>query len=212
MRWSTAVRRIEEIADECARMAAQPAAIFRLRVTEAWLHGPLLDPPVEELTDATVPLRVALVHEDRVEGDAGPAAWGTLPPGAGQWLAASRLPRWQVRTRFRAVGSPVANHEIVAPLRFWTLDAGLDEAVVAALRSGRAEEVARRREPEPAPGEALAAVEAELARSLHRMGELSAARERHRHEPGQEKRLEELADVVAGYLDLRHARERVGRG
>ncbi|NAZ85547.1 DUF7711 family protein [Kineococcus indalonis] len=195
MRWATAVRTAEHVAERCAHVAAQPPGIVRLRVLEAWLWGPLLGPPAEEVPDDGG-VGVALVCDaDPVE-----CAWGTAPPGAGQWLAASGLAKRPVRLVFRPAGRPVGNHAVTGPVRLWTVDGGPEAGVLEALRAG---EGAGLRPPRPAPEVLRAQLEQELVASLAAVRRASGDFAAHRWAPGSPlARADALAAAVAGHLEL----------
>ncbi|MCI2239899.1 hypothetical protein MO973_36930 [Paenibacillus sp. TRM 82003] len=205
MKWATAVRTVEQVAERCGHVAAQPPGIVRLRVTEAWLWGPLLGPAADEVPDAGG-VGAALVCDATAED----CAWGTAPPGAGQWLAASGLAKRPVRLVFRPAGQPVWNHAVVRPVRFWSLDEGPDEAVVAAVRAG---EGGALRPPAPAPVELAQRLEQELAASLAAVRRTSADHDAHRWSPGSPlARADALADAVRGHLELLDASAAAARG
>ncbi len=200
VRWTTAVRTAEQVAERCAHVAAQPAGIVRLRVVEAWLWGPLLGPPAAEVPDDGG-VDVALVCEaDPVE-----CAWGTTPPGAGQWLAASGLAKRPVRLVFRSAAEPVWNHEVTTPVRLWSAAGGGAQDVLEALRAGGG---AALRPPAPSPAELRERLDRELAASLEAVRRASAEHDEHRWSPGSPVgRADALAAAVRGYLQLLGARE-----
>ncbi|NAZ73991.1 hypothetical protein GTQ99_00910 [Kineococcus sp. T13] len=202
MKWTTAVRVLEEVAQRCAHVDAQPAAIVPLRVVEAWVHGALLGPRAQEVPDEGG-VAVALV------ADVPPAAcaWRSRPPGAGQWLAASGLARRPVELVLRPAGAPVWNHAVRRPVRFWSAAQGTDEAVLAAVRAGDGE---RLRPPAPAPAELAARLEAELELALAQLRRTGADYAAHRWEPGSPlARADALSEAALGYLELLDARGRL---
>lgn len=199
MKWTTALRTLEEVGARCAHMSAQPATIVPLRVSAAWVHGDLLGPrrdDVGDLDGVSVALAVNAGQDE--------CAWLTQPRGAGQWLAASALEKRPVRLFFRSEQAPVWNHRIERPVRFWTPQDGLDAAVLDAVREGRGEDL---RPPAPAPGELAARLDAELAVSLLAVRRTSADYDEHRWAPGSPlKRADALAAAAGGYVDLLDAR------
>ncbi|WP_432508804.1 DUF7711 family protein [Kineococcus auxinigenes] len=205
MKWATAVRTAEQVAQRCAHVAAQPAGIVRLRVVEAWLWGPLLGPRTEEVPDDGG-VNAALVCAESAED----CAWGTAPPGAGQWLAASGLARRPVHLVFRAAGQPVWNHAITRPVRLWSADGGTDAAVLEAVAEGAGEAL---RAPAPPPDELASRLEVELAASLAAVRRTSAEHDAHRWAPGSPVgRADALAAAVRGHLELLDAAARAPRG
>ncbi len=202
---ATAVRTAEQVAQRCAHVAAQPAGIVRLRVLEAWLWGPLLGPPVEEVPDDGG-VSVALVCGESAED----CAWGTTPPGAGQWLAASGLARRPVHLVFRPAGQPVWNHAVTRPVRLWSAADGTDEDVLRAVGEGAGEGL---RPPAPSPADLALRLEADLAASRAAVRRASAEHDAHRWAPGSPVgRADALAAAVRGYLELLDAVGRASRG
>lgn len=200
MKWTTALTTLEQVGERCAHVAAQPAGIIALRVSEAWVFGPLLGPVRPEVDDVDG-VRVALVT-DAASAD---LAWGTRPAGAGQWLAASGLEKRPVRLVLRPGDGPVGNHAVDRPVRFWSLADGLDHDVLRALRAGDGEHL--RPEP-PTAEEAGQQLAAELAVSLAAVRRASADHDEHRWAPGNPlKRSDALAAAVTGYLELLTAQE-----
>ncbi len=189
------MRTAEQVAERCAHVAAQPAGIVRLRVVEAWLWGPLLGPPAEEVPDdggVNVALVCAVGPEE--------CAWGTTPPGGGQWLAASGLAKRPVRLVFRPAGQPVWNHAVTAPVLLWSLEAGTAAPVLRALADGEGE---RLRPAPPSPQRLREHLAQELAASLAAVRRTSADYAAHRWDPGSPvARADALAAAVAGQLEL----------
>ncbi|GAA0297026.1 DUF7711 family protein [Kineococcus aurantiacus] len=199
MKWSTALKTLQDVADGCAHVGRQPEGIVRLRVFQAWVFGTLLGPRTDDVDDATG-VRVALVTNAR-EGE---CAFGTRPPAAGHWLAASGLATRPAQLFFRSGEVPVWNHVVDRPVRFWTREEGLDADVLERLRAG--EGAALRGEP-PTPAELAARLDAELAVSLEALRRTASEYDAKRWSPGSpERRGDALADAALGYLDLRTAR------
>ncbi|WP_432544298.1 DUF7711 family protein [Kineococcus sp. SYSU DK002] len=205
MKWTTAVRTLEEVADRCAHVSRQPAGIVRLRVEEAWVFGALLGPRRDVLEDAGA-VRVALVTNAE-EAD---CAHGAQPPAAGHWLAASGLATRPVTLTFRSARAPVWNHLVDRPVRFWTVGDGTDHEVLGQLRAGDGEGL---RPDPPTPAELAARLDRELAVSLGALGRAAREYDEQRWAPGAPtRRADALADVALGYLDLRAARDGLGVG
>lgn len=203
MKWTTALKTLEQVGERCAHVAALPPATFALHVEEAWVFGPLLGPVQEEVGD-TDGVHVALV----TDAAAADLAWGTQPAGAGQWLAAAGLEKRPVRLVLRPGDGPVGNHAVDRPVRFWSRQEGLDHDVLRALRAGDGEHL---RPSAPAPEEAGAQLAADLAVSLAAVRRAGADYDAHRWAPGNPvKRADVLAAAVRGYVELLSAGEDAG--
>ncbi|MEZ0491818.1 hypothetical protein AB2L28_06150 [Kineococcus sp. TBRC 1896] len=201
MKWTTALRTLEDVAERCAHVHRQPAGIVTLRVTEAWVHGPLLGPRREELPDADA-VRVALVTSAAEED----CAAGTRPPVAGHWLAASGLGTKPVVLRFRSAQAPVWNHVVDRPVRFWTAEEGPDHDVLVQLRAGDGESL---RPPAPSPAELVERLERELRVSRGALRRTATEYDEKRWAPGSpKKRGDALADAALGLLAVEDALER----
>lgn len=200
VKWTTALRTLEDVAGRCAHAHRQPAGIVTLRVAEAWVSGPLLGPRREELPDDAV--QVALVT-NAAEEDCAP---GTLPPAAGHWLAASGLGTKPVVLRFRSAQAPVWNHLVERPVRFWTAEEGLDHDVLVQLRAGDGESL---RPPAPSPDELVDRLERELRVSRGALRRTAGEYDEKRWAPGSpKKRGDALADAALGLLAVEDALER----
>jgi hypothetical protein len=120
MRYATAVRRLQSIAEECDRHAKfweEPL------VVAAYVHGELLKGPEEvEL------VRIALV----VDLPPHEVTWWAEPPSAAAFAEVIGLGKAPVEWWWRPVLWPVWNHEIRGPVRFWSLD-GPDEVALEAI-------------------------------------------------------------------------------
>lgn len=200
MKWTTALKTLELVAERCAHVAAQPGGIIALQVSEAWVHGTLLGPVLDEVPDLDG-VCVALV----TNAPSTDLAWGTLPPGGQHWLSASGLEKKPVQVRLRPADAPVGNHRIDRPVRFWTLADGLDHDVLRALAAGDGEHL---RPEAPSPAEAAHQLEADLAVSLAAVQRASTDYDENRWAPGNPvKRADVLASAVSGHLDLIAARD-----
>lgn len=199
MKWTTAVRTLEDVADRCAHVGRQPEGIIRLRVFQAWVFGTLLGPRTDDVDDVTG-VQVALVTNAR-EGD---CAFGTRPPAAGQWLAASSLETKPAQLFFRSGEAPVWNHVITRPVKFWTREDGLDHDVLTQLRAGDGEAL---RPEAPTDTELAERLDRELVVSLGALSRTAHAYDEKRWAPGSPKKLgDALCDASLGYVDLRSAR------
>ena len=191
MKWTRAVYHLEALARSCADMAARPASIFPLRVTQLWAAGEVLSGP-RELDVVTVALCVDLPAPD--------VPWLTEPAGSAHWASAVRLSKLPVLPLWRSAHAPVWNHHIDRPVLLWSSTEGTAVEALAAVRDGRAEPV---RLPAPAPEERRARLEDELTVSPDALRARTRTYENRRWSPG---RLEPLADALwqgsNGYLDV----------
>lgn len=200
MKWTTALRTLELVAERCTHVAAQPAGIITLQVSEAWVYGDLLGVVRDEVDDLDG-VRVALV----TNAPSTDLAWGTQPPGGRHWLAASGLEKKPVHVLLRPADAPVGNHRVERPVRFWTLADGLDHDVLRALRAGDGEHL---RPEAPGAEEAAQQLAADTVVSLAAVRRTSADYDVHRWSAGNPvKRADALAEAVSGYLDLLAARD-----
>ncbi|MEZ0165674.1 hypothetical protein AB2L27_13005 [Kineococcus sp. LSe6-4] len=201
MKWTTALRTLEDVADRCAHVSRQPAGIVRLRVSEAWVFGALLGPRRDDLPDADA-VQVALVTNAAEEDSAA----GTRPPAGGHWLAASGLETRPVVLWFRSAQAPVWNHVVDRPVRFWTEHDGLDHDVLVQLRAG---DGAALRPAAPAPGELVERLGRELRVSREALRRSAVEYDDKRWSPGSPaKRGDVLADAALGYLAVADALDR----
>jgi hypothetical protein len=144
-----AVRHLVDIARDATRFDDLTYLDWPLR--EMWIGGDILDTP--ETLD-----RVNLILMLDLPVDQLP--WLAIPPTEQVVVQLLRLPKLPVRRFTRPLAGPPWNPECRRVLRFWTLEAGLDEAVIGALRSGdRLDAV------EPGPAEFIRQMEVELERS-----------------------------------------------
>jgi hypothetical protein len=144
-----AVRHLVDIARDATRFDDLTYLDWPLR--EMWVGGDILDRP-ETLDRVNLILMLDLPVDE--------LPWLAIPPTEQVVVQLLRLPKLPVRRYTRPLAGPPWNPECRRVLRFWTLEAGLDEAVVEALRSGdRLDAV------EPGPSEFLRQMEVELERS-----------------------------------------------
>lgn len=174
-------------------MAARPASIFPLRVTQLWAVGDILGPPCD-LDAVTVALCVDLPVDD--------VAWWTVPSGAQQWANAVRLDKNPILVWWRSAHGPVWNHRVDRPVLVWDVE-GTREDAIAALREGAGESV---RPVAPTPDQLRARLGDELAVSLRALRACTQAYEDRRWAPGK---LTPAADALwrasDGYLDVSDA-------
>jgi hypothetical protein len=97
-------------------------------VEELWVAGDLLG-PAETVDAGSVVLVLDLPPDE--------APWLAINP-AGEWAGEQlRLRKRPLLWSYRPLGWPVWNHQHRRLARYWSADAGLDHAVIGALRAGR---------------------------------------------------------------------------
>ncbi len=191
MKWSNAIRKLEELAHAAADLAASPAAQFSLPVTQLWVAGPVLGPPGDlEWVDVAVVVDLPVAE----------VPWLTKPFGSEHWENTTRAAKQPITRLWRSAHAPVWNHHIDRPALFWDRETGLDEDVLAALREGRAEDV---RIPAPTPEEFRARMAEDVAVSLAAVRERTRAYESQRWARGGfTAAADELWEATSGYVDL----------
>lgn len=191
MRWSRAVHHLEELADDCARMAEMPTDIFPLHVTALWAYGNVLTSR-DDLDWVSVVLAVDVPVDD--------VPWFCPPLGSEHWFQATGLSKKPVVAMWRSTRAPLWNHSIRGPLLIWDESARMETDALAALRDGTADAL---RLPEPRPAELAARLEAELAVSVRAMEFATAAYDERRFRPGKIRPVADaLWNASAGYLDV----------
>ncbi len=191
MKWTTAVRHVEELAVKCGEMASLPPSIHPLRVVELWAVGDVLGEPrdVERVT-------VAVVADLPVED----VPWLSEPHGAEHWANATRVSRNPIRALWRSAHAPVWNHHVDRPALVWDAADGPVEEALTAIADGRGEQV---RLPAPGEDEVRARLRAELAVSLRALRRHTRAYEEKRWSPGKLTAVSDaLWRVTDGYLDV----------
>lgn len=191
MKWSSAIRKLEELAHAAADLAASPAARFSLPVTQLWAVGPVLGPPGDlEWVDVAVVVDLPVAE----------VPWLTKPFGAEHWENTTRAAKQPIVRLWRSAHAPVWNHRVDRPALFWDRETGLAEDVLIALRDGRAEDV---RIPAPTPEEFRARLDDDIAVSLAAVRERTAAYEQRRWgRGGFTEAADALFEVTSGYIDL----------
>lgn len=122
MKYSTAVGRIRTVADELTSHAEWRDEL----IVEAYVYGELLDaPPTLE--------RVALAFV--VDLPPEEVTWLAHPAAPEAAVSLLRFEKYPITWRWRPLAWPVWNHEIVAPVRFWSVKDGADAATLDALAS-----------------------------------------------------------------------------
>jgi hypothetical protein len=159
MRYATAARRLQMIAEECDRHAKvwdQPL------VVAAYVYGSLLEGP-EEVEVVQVALVVDLPPDE--------VTWWADPPPAAAFAETIGLGKAPVEWWWRPVLWPVWNHEIRGPVRFWSLD-GPDEDVLRAIAQQRLDALDRL---VPTAEEELEQLEEELSAGLSHLRKVTEA-------------------------------------
>ncbi|MEU4740750.1 hypothetical protein AB0G02_09820 [Actinosynnema sp. NPDC023658] len=197
MKWSRAVRHVEELAARCGEVASLPSSIHPLRVVRLWAAGDVLGTP-RDLERVTVAVVVDLPVDD--------VPWLSEPQGAEHWANATRMSRNPIRALWRSAHAPVWNHAIDRPALVWDAVDGTAEETLAALAEGRGEDV---RLPAPGADEFRARLRDELAVSLRALRRHTRAYEEKRWSPGKLTAVSDaLWRVGDGYLDVLDAVER----
>lgn len=197
MKWTRAVRHVEELAAKCGEMASLPSSIQPLRVVRLWAVGDLLGEP-RDLDRVTVAVVVDLPVDD--------VPWLSEPHGAEHWANATRVARNPIRALWRSAHAPVWNHHVDRPVLVWDSVDGVAEEAVAALADGRGPQI---RPPAPGADEVRARLRDELAVSLRALRRHSRAYEEKRWSPGKLTAVSDaLWRVGDGYLDVLDAVER----
>lgn len=198
MKWSRAVRHVEELAARCGELAGVPKSIHPLRVVQLWAAGDVLGEP-RDLERVTVALVVDLPVDD--------VPWLGEPHGAEHWAYATRMAKNPIRSFWRSAHAPVWNHVVDRPALVWDAVDGTAEETLAALADGRGEQV---RLPAPGADELRARLRDELAVSLRALRRHTRAYEDKRWSPGK---LTTVSDALwragDGYLDVLDAVDRV---
>lgn len=194
MRYRRAVEKLRELAQACEEVKNWPPEDPFL--LEADVFGGVLC-GADPLENVEVALVVNLPPED--------VPWGSTPPGT-LWLADRlRLSKGGYLYFWRSHLTPVWNHHIQGPVRFWS-QKGADEAVLNALAERRFGELPRQEPDEEARKKQLGAeLESALShlRSVH--GSYWDRDWRREHRSYDRNPEDELWDAVDGYLQLRDA-------
>jgi hypothetical protein len=191
VRYRRAVEKLRLLAGACDAVKNWPPEDPFLR--EAYVFGDVL-----EGTDPLECVEVALVLNLPPEE----VTWESSPHGT-LWLEDRlRLDKGGFAYWWRSHLSPVSNHQIRGPVRFWSLE-GPDEAVLQALAERRFDGLPRRVPSSQAQREQLLE---ELAMALRRLRAVHASywdsgwRREHRGSGRYPEH--ELWEAIQGYLDL----------
>jgi hypothetical protein len=120
MKYSTAVGRLRTVAEELTSHAAWRDDL----IVEAYVYGELLDAP-PTLERVALALVVDLPLEE--------VTWLAHPAAPEAAVSLLRFDKYPITWRWRPLAWPVWNHEIVGPVRFWSVKDGADEATLDAL-------------------------------------------------------------------------------
>ncbi|MCK2215150.1 hypothetical protein MF672_015325 [Actinomadura sp. ATCC 31491] len=194
MEYRRAVRRLRRLAETCDQTRRVAAAEPFLRA--AYVFGELVEgaDPVDRLE---VVLVVNLPPEE--------VTWGTQPAGAAWLVDFLELDKGGVSFWWRSYREPVWNHLIREPVRFWSVEEGIDAGVLDALGDRRAD-LLRRDAPRGGEEEVRARTGEELAAALAHLREVRRSywdrKWRRRHRGLGRYPEHQLWEAVAGYLDL----------
>lgn len=194
MRYRRAVEKLRILAGACERLKIWPVEEQLLQ--EAYVFGAVL-----EGADPVETVRLALVVNLPPEE----VPWGCTPHGAGWLEDALRLDKGGFDYCWRSHLSPVPNHQIRGPVRFWSLD-GPDEAVLRALTERRFADLPRLA---PAPETEREQLAEELGTALSRLHGIRDSywdpQWRREHRGSGRYPEHYLWEAVYGYLDLHDA-------
>jgi hypothetical protein len=125
---STAIGHLVEMAAEATEQLRFRDTDIGWPLEEMWVTGDLLG-PADPVDLGSIVLVLDLPADE--------LPWLALHP-TGEWIGAQlRLGKRPMRWCYRPLAWPVWNHEHRRLIRFWTAEAGLDTAVIDALRSQR---------------------------------------------------------------------------
>lgn len=130
MKYSTAVGRLRKIAEDLSTQSKRPDPL----IVEAFVYGEMLDaPPTIEWI--SLAFAVDLPPED--------VTWMVRPDAAEAAASLLRFDKYPIAWHWRPSAWPVWNHEIVGPVRFWSIEGGADESALSLLTDGRIEQLER---------------------------------------------------------------------
>ena len=194
MKWTTAIRHVQNLAEQCGEMTKLPMNIQALPVTGLWAVGDLLGTP-RELDWITVALVVDLPEAE--------VPWLCQPRGSEHWSQATRLSKNPVVAWWRSAHAPVWNHRIVQPVLIWDLDGGLRQDALDAVRDGHGTDFAL---PAPESDEPRQRLADDLAISAAALATRTADYEAKRWSRTPLERIADpLFEASYGYLDLLEA-------
>jgi hypothetical protein len=125
MKRASAVRHLVDMARDASRFADLSYVEWPLR--ELWVGGEILEGP--DTPDVVTVILVLDLPLDEL-------AWLAIPPTEQVVVQLLRLPKLPMQHFSRPLAGPAWNPECRRLVRFWTLETGVDELVIEALRSG----------------------------------------------------------------------------
>lgn len=189
---------LADLAQKCAERAELPENIRGLPVVQLWAFGDVLGAPQEVEV-----VQVALVV------DLPEVPWLSEPHGSEHWANATRMAKNPIAAVWRSVDAPVWNHFVDRPARIWSVEDGVAESALVAIRDGKGAEL---RLPEPSPDQLRERLDGEMALSLRSLRERTGSYGESRWDPGKVVKVIAAADalwrVADGYLDLLDAMQR----
>ncbi|MEV4315186.1 hypothetical protein [Actinocrispum sp. NPDC049592] len=195
MKWARAVHYLADLAQKCAERAELPESIRGLPVVELWTFGDVLGEPREVEV-----VRVALVV------DLPEVPWLSAPHGAEHWANATRMAKNPIAPVWRSADALVWNHFVDRPARIWSVEDGVAQSALEAIRDGKGPEI---RLPAPSPGELRERLDEEMALSLRSLREQTRGYDESRWGPGKVMAAADaLWRAADGYLDLLDAMRR----
>lgn len=135
MKYSTAVGRLRTVAEDLSTQSKWADAL----IVEAYVYGELLDAP-SDLDWISLAFVVDLPPEE--------VTWLAHPPAAEATASLLGFDKYPIAWRWRPPSWPVWNHEIVGPVRFWSIKSGADESSLSALAERRVEQLERSAPPD----------------------------------------------------------------
>lgn len=157
MKFATAVRHIEEMADASTENLRLRDRGLGWALQELWATGDLLDGP-DELEWGSVVLALDLPLEE--------LTWLAKHPTA-EWIGSQlRLGKRPFAWAYRPTAWPVWNHQNRRLVCFWSADQGTNTDVLEALRQRRLEALPV---VEPTTGDLVEQLSEELAASRHHL-------------------------------------------
>lgn len=117
---STAVSRLEFVAEELSRAAGWPDMV----IVEAYFFGDLLDGR-EEIDGIQLAFALDMSPDE--------VPWRARPPRAEALTSILRFDKYPLTWVWRPASWPIWNAQIKRAVRFWTLEAGSDQSTLAAL-------------------------------------------------------------------------------
>ncbi|CAN5758540.1 hypothetical protein BH23ACT4_BH23ACT4_11130 [soil metagenome] len=130
MKYSTAVGRLRTVADELTSHGEWRDDL----IVEAYVYGGLLDAPAT-LERVALAFVVDLPPEE--------VTWLAHPAAPEAAVSLLRFDKYPITWRCRPLAWAVWNHEIIGPVRFWSVKGGADETTLNALSDRRLDSLER---------------------------------------------------------------------